>query len=338
VQQILRGAIVIDGTGGPRRAVDVGVDNGRIVAVGEIGDVGDGAEVVDLDGLVLAPGFVDIHTHYDAQVLWDPDMTPSSWHGVTTTVLGNCGFGIAPTRPEHRRTIGRTLENVEGMSVSALEAGIPWTFETFPEYMDALERTPKRLNVAALIGHTPLRLYVLGDDGGRRAASDAEVATMRDLVAEALEVGAVGFATSASSTHLGENGRPVPSRFADPSEVFEIATALRDADRGIIQVTPGPGLSSPELADLSRHSGRPVSWTALLTQSRRSGIEALDETSALGGEVWPQIACRPIVMQVSLADPFPFATAPAFEEILALPHDQRAQLYADPAWRDRARP
>src|SRR6476660_8890579 len=157
---ILRGASVVDGTGAPARAADVVVDGDRIAAV-------------------LAPGFVDIHTHYDAQITWDPDFTPSSWHGVTTVVMGNCGFGIAPTRPEHRPVIARTLENVEGMSVEALTEGIDWDFETFPEYLDAVERKPKRLNVGALLGHTPLRLYVMGDEATERAATDDEVARMK---------------------------------------------------------------------------------------------------------------------------------------------------------------
>jgi N-acyl-D-aspartate/D-glutamate deacylase len=153
---VLRGGKVIDGTGAPGRAADVAVEGDRIVAVGDVGAT-NGAEVVDLDGLVLAPGFVDIHTHYDAQVTWDGDLTPSCWHGVTSVVMGNCGFSIAPTRPEDRGVIARTLENVEGMTLEALEAGIDWSFETFPEYLDAVDRTPKRLNVASLIGHTPLR-------------------------------------------------------------------------------------------------------------------------------------------------------------------------------------
>src|SRR5436190_327940 len=173
---VLRNALVVDGTGTPGRPADVGVAGDRIVAVAAAGSLDPaGAEVVDLDGLVLAPGFIDIHTHYDAQVLWDPDLTPSSWHGVTTVVTGNCGFGIAPTRPEHRSTIAHTLENVEGMSAEALEAGIPWSFETFPEYLDTLERIPKRINVGAFIGHTPLRLYAMGEEAVERAATDDEV-------------------------------------------------------------------------------------------------------------------------------------------------------------------
>src|SRR2546428_8805831 len=189
---VLRSGSLIDGTGAPARQADVGIEGGRITAVGAV--AANGATEIDLDGLTLAPGFVDIHTHFDAQVLWDPDLTPSSWHGVTTVVMGNCGFGIAPTRPEHRSTIARTLENVEGMSFEALEAGIPWTFETFPEYLDTLDATAKRLNVGAMIGHTPLRLYVLGDDATERAATDDEVERMHDIVSEAIDSGAIGFA------------------------------------------------------------------------------------------------------------------------------------------------
>src|SRR5204863_700063 len=249
-----------------------------------------GAAEVDLDGLVLAPGFVDIHTHYDAQVLWDRDLTPSCWHGVTTVVMGNCGFGIAPTRPEHRSTIARTLENVEGMSVDALEAGIPWSFETFPEYLDAVASAPTRLNVAAMIGHTPLRLYVLGDEATERPAKDDEVDRMRAIVADALAAGALGFATSKSPTHAGAEGKPVPSRLAETDEVFRIATALKDAGHGVMQITPGAGLFVDEFAKLSQDTGLPVSWTALLTGIGKPGtaIDLLEMTAKAGGEVWPQ--------------------------------------------------
>src|ERR1700716_2464400 len=161
---VLRGALLVDGTGAPPRSADVVIDRDQIAAVEAPGTVSGDGDVVDLDGLVLAPGFIDCHTHYDAQVLWDPDLTPSCWHGVTTVVMGNCGFGIAPTRAEHRETIARTLENVEGMTLDALVAGIPWSFESFAEYLDAVEAGGTRLNVAAMIGHTPLRTYVLGDD------------------------------------------------------------------------------------------------------------------------------------------------------------------------------
>jgi len=334
---VLRNAQVVDGTGAAPRSADVGIEDGRIAAVGDV--AANGAQEVDLDGLVLAPGFIDIHTHYDAQVLWDRDLTPSCWHGVTTVVMGNCGFGIAPTRPEHRSTIARTLENVEGMSVDALEAGIPWTFESFPEYLDAIESSPTRLNVAAMIGHTPLRLYVLGDEATERPAKDDEVDRMRELVAEALAAGALGFATSKSPTHAGAEGKPVPSRLAELDEVTRIAEAIRDAGRGIMQITPGAGMFVDEMAHISKITGQPVSWTALLTGIGPPGtaVDLLDMTVNAGGNVWPQIACRPLVMQITFEDPFAFASGSAFKEVLEAPHESRADIYADPAWRERAR-
>ncbi len=336
----LRGALVVDGSGGPARRTDVVVEGEHIASVGDSPGIASDAEEVDLSGLVLAPGFIDIHTHYDAQVLWDPDLTPSCWHGVTTVAMGNCGFGIAPTRPEDRSTIAHTLENVEGMSAEALEAGIPWGFETFPEYLDTLERIPKRINVGAFIGHTPLRLYAMGDEAVERPATDDEVEAMRAMVLEAMAAGALGFATSRSPTHAGAGGRPVPSRLAEVEEVFRIADALREAGKGLVQVTPGPGLFLDEFATLSTRLGLPVTWTALLTGFGEPGTATAlaERTASLGGEVWPQIACRPLVMQVALEDPFPIASLPSVKEVLAVPRAERAGVYADPAWRERARP
>src|SRR5262249_21564454 len=187
----------------------VAIADGRIVDVGP--DLPSDLPEVDMTGLVLSPGFVDPHTHYDAQLFWDPDLTPSSWHGVTTVVMGNCGFTVAPTRPEHRDIVYRTLENVEGMTDESLEAGLPWSFETYPEFLAQADRVPKRLNVACMIGHTALRWYVLGDDAPERVATRDEVDRMCSLVREALELGAVGFSTSRHN-HVGAFGKPVPSR------------------------------------------------------------------------------------------------------------------------------
>jgi len=337
---LLRGGWLIDGSGSPGRAADVAVTGDRISAVAPPGSLAasSGARVVDLDGLVLAPGFIDIHTHYDAQILWDGDLTPSSWHGVTSVIMGNCGFGVAPTRPGHRDIIVRTLENVEGMSMEALNAGIDWCFETFPEYMSALSRRAKRLNVGAFLGHTPLRLFVLG--GEERAASAAEVSVMGDLLREALDAGAIGFSTSRQPAHQGAFGRPVPSRFAEIDEVSAMASVLGAAGKGIMQISIGPGLFVNEFSSLAVRYGIPVTWTALVTRTDKPGaaLRTVSRAGALPGEVYPQIACRPIVMQITMTDPTPLAAIDEWKEVLALPRSARSSLYEDLSWRDRARP
>ena len=335
---VLQGAEVVDGTGSPRRRADVSVVGGHIEEVADTIDPR-GDLSLDLEGLVLAPGFIDPHTHFDAQVLWDRDLTPSSWHGVTTVVTGNCGFGIAPTRPEHRSTIMRTLENVEGMPLTALEAGLPWTFETFPQYLDAVEAAPNRLNVACLAGHTPLRFYVLGEEATERNASADELATMRQLLRDALDAGAVGFSTSRSESHRGAYGRPVPSRAATLDEIRVLASVLGECGHGTLEATWGPDLFVDEFAALAREIGRPVTWAALMTLKAdpEYSVRITREIEQAGGTVFPQISCSPIVVQLSLAEPAPLANVPAFGEILSLPGAARAALYADPLWRERAR-
>nr|MCS5620218.1 amidohydrolase family protein [Myxococcota bacterium] len=219
---LVRGGTLIDGTGAPRSVGDVGVVGGKIAALGDV--KGSANREIDASGCVVAPGFIDIHTHYDAQVMWDRMLTISPWHGVTSVVVGNCGFGIAPTREIHRELILRTLENVEGMSYAALQAGVgdDWGFESFPEYLNAVENQGTAINFAALLGHTPLRLFVMGEEATEREATDAEVAQMQVLAREALAAGAIGFATSKSPTHVGYAGRPVPSREASYEEILAL--------------------------------------------------------------------------------------------------------------------
>ena len=271
-------------------------------------------------------------------MLWDRDLTPSSWHGVTTVIMGNCGFGIAPTRPADRDVILRTLENVEGMTLEALEAGLPWTFETFPEYLDAIDAEPTRLNVAALFGHTPLRFYVMGDDATEREATDDEVTRMKALLAEGLDAGAIGLSSSRTDSHIGAHGKPVPSRAAALSEIRALAGVLGEKGRGTFESTWGPDLHVEEFADIAREIGRPVSWAALMTIKENPALAAdtAARVTAAGGSVHPQVSCRPIVVQIALSDPAPFANVPAFEEILRLERDDRPALYADPAWQERA--
>lgn len=333
----LRGALVVDGTGAPGRSDDVTIDDGRIVGIGaaEQGDA-----IVDLDGLVLAPGFIDPHTHLDAQVLWDPDLTPSSWHGVTTAVVGNCGFGIAPAPPAHRETLVRTLENVEGMSAAALRAGIDWDFESFPDYLAHLRGRDVRLNLAALVGHTPIRLAVLGDEASERSATEDEIVTMETLVAEAVAAGGIGFATSRSKNHQGAGGRPVPSRLATMDEVVRLARASRAAGGRIVQLATGPDLKEPdELLAFAAAVDTPVTWTALLADvgHRGESIERLRATRQGADSLWAQIACRPIVTQTTLRSPTAFGMCPSFAEVLGLPVEHRSEPYRDETWRARAR-
>ncbi|KPM51090.1 amidohydrolase [Frankia sp. R43] len=337
---LLRQASLIDGTGAPARPAEVAVSGGRVVAVAAPGELTPAAEteIVDLGGLTLAPGFIDVHTHYDAQILWDGDLTPSSWHGVTSVIMGNCGFGVAPTRPEHRDTIMRILENVEGMSLDALDSGIDWCFETFPEYLAALDARPKRLNVGAFLGHSPLRAFVTG--GEERVATPEEIKRMREIVREALDAGALGFSTSRQPAHQGAYGRPVPSRFAEVSEVYELVSVLGELGRGVVQVSIGPGLFVDQFSELATRYNVPVTWTALVARADKPGaaLRTVERGAALPGEVYPQIACRPIVMQITMDDPVPLAEIDEWKEVLARPRAERADLYRDQTWRDRARP
>ena len=236
---LIRGGTLVDGTGAPAAAGDLGIRDGRIAALGEV--PGTAERTIDATARVVSPGFVDIHTHYDAQVFWDRTLSISPWHGVTSVVVGNCGFGIAPTRPEHRDLILRTLENVEGMSLEALRAGVgeDWPFETFPQFLDAIERRGPAINVGALVGHTPVRLYVMGEEATEREATADEIAQMRRIVAEALRAGAVGFATSRSATHVGYSGRPVPSRAASLAEIEALAGARGGGGHGVRQAPAG---------------------------------------------------------------------------------------------------
>jgi N-acyl-D-aspartate/D-glutamate deacylase len=337
---VLRGASVVDGTGGPARRADVEVSDGRIRGVGRVGR-SDG-DSIDLSGLVLAPGFIDIHTHLDAQVFWDPDLTPSSWHGVTTAVIGNCGFGIAPTAPGDRDVVMDTLELVEGMNGRTLRAGIDWCFETFPEYLSVVRRLPKRLNVAAMVPHSMVRTFVMGSDPATsRAATDAEVAQMCAVVDEALAAGALGFSTSQAPSHMGAHGRPVPSRLADRREVMALLARVAASGRGIAEVTYGPLFDIEEVARISKEIPVRITWGSLLTGlfgAPGAAIEMLERASAVGGDIWPQVSCRQIVFQMSLRSPYYFSEVAGFDEIMAVPAESRAAIYADPAWRERARP
>ncbi|HXK26324.1 MAG TPA: amidohydrolase family protein [Myxococcota bacterium] len=335
---VIRGGTLVDGTGAPARAGDVAIRGGRIAELGAV--KGNARRTLDASSCVVSPGFVDIHTHYDAQVFWDRMLSISPWHGVTTVVMGNCGFGIAPTRPEHRDLILRTLESVEGMSLAALRAGVgeDWPFESFAEYLDAIEARGTAIHVGALVGHTPVRLYAMGEEATEREAAPDELAAMQRLVRDALAAGALGFATSKAPTHVGYAGRPVPSRAASLSEVQALADCLADAGRGVFQATVGRDLFLRELAEIQRRIGRTVSWTALLQglfgpDGHRRALEETEKLQADGVAVVPQVSCRPLVVEFQWKAPFPFESLPMFQPVSAADLAGRKRIYANPAFR-----
>ncbi|MGP0029559.1 MAG: N-acyl-D-amino-acid deacylase family protein, partial [Acidimicrobiales bacterium] len=335
---VIRGGTVIDGTGSPGQLADVAVRDGRIA---EIGPGLRGARVLDATGQIVAPGFIDIHTHYDAQVFWDPRLTPSSHHGVTTVVAGNCGFSIAPIRSEGVALMAHTLQHVEDMSFDTLSIGVPWDeFESFPQYLDAVEQRGTALNYTCYVGHTAVRLYVMGEDAYERAASADEIARMQAVVAEAMAGGAAGFASSLSPTHNGDSGRPVPSRVADLEELRALLQPLRQGSRGVVALLPGGVLSHQEVFALQREIGRPFTWTALLTVKgypyHEKVIAEHDAAWSDGVEVWPQVSCRPLVFQMNLSEPFTLNMRPTFAALMGKSKDERVRAYRDPAWRETA--
>ena len=254
---VIDNARLIDGLGTPARDASLAVKDGRIAAISDDrrgGDLGAARERVDAGGLVLAPGIVDLHTHYDAQLTWDPFATPSTSLGVTTVVIGNCGFTIAPCRPANRDLVVRNLTHVEGMSLEAMRAGIQWDFESYPEYLASLERRGLVPNVASFVGHSSVRTYVLGDEASRTEATDTEIAEMRRIVVEALRAGAIGFATSTLEQHNGEHGIPMPSRLADEREMARADRRAGRGGRGVFMLTKGMTSTSPG----SRASPRPA--------------------------------------------------------------------------------
>jgi N-acyl-D-aspartate/D-glutamate deacylase len=332
---VIRGGTVIDGTGAPPRRADVAVADGRITQVApELR----GDRELDADGCVVAPGFVDIHTHYDAQVFWDPALRPSSSQGVTTVVAGNCGFTIAPTRAEHHDVIVRTLENVEDMDAGSLTEGIVWDFRTYPEYLELVRSRGTVVNFTTYVGHSSVRLFAMGDDAYERAATTDEIAQMCALVTDAIGAGAAGFSTSFAYTHRGLDGKPVPSRFAARDEVEALFLAAGSTGKGVVLATAGEQCTYADMYEHQPRVGRPFTYPlfALADDRHRPQLELHEEAVARGVQVWPQVTPRPLTMQFTMESPFSLNVSPVFGALMDSTRAARLAAYADPGWRARA--
>jgi N-acyl-D-aspartate/D-glutamate deacylase len=336
----IRGGTVVDGTGAPPRVADLGIADGRVV---EIGPNLRAAQELDATGLLVLPGFLDLHTHYDPQVLWDPELTPSSYQGVTSVVAGNCGFSLAPCPADMRASMLRTLDGVEDMRVEILRAGIEWTFETHPEYLARVAARGTAVNFGGYVGHTAVRLAVMGQAGYEREAGTDELAAMRTVVIEALRGGALGFSSDRSGFHRADGGHPVPSAVATQDELETLMGATRDAGRGIVHCAPGEQYHW--LYDFQPRLGRPITWSAIITYPRETKARAWWgdkiayhlEHRARGVDVHPQVTSRPVSFRISMREPSPFYMVPAFARVKAAAPGSRVDVYADVEWRAEAR-
>ena len=340
---LIRNGTIVDGSGAARYEGDVAVLDGRVVEIGRIRSAAE--RVIDADGLIVAPGFVDGHTHMDAQVAWDPIGSCSCWHGVTTVIMGNCGFALAPCRPEEREWFARCLTAVEDIPTEAMLSGIDWTWETFPEYLATVDRLPKAINYGAYIGHSALRMYVMGKRALSEPATEEDLARMTAAVKEAIRAGAMGFSSSRATTHVTPDNTPVASRIAEWSEVDRLVGAMGELGAGIFQVGPDISGGAAQRAFLARlkrvalESGRPVMFGTI---SSRQGVdpnpwiyqlEYLDECTAAGAHVWGQTTTRSINAIFSLKSYLPFDVLPAWRELRRLPLAEQKARLADPATR-----
>jgi N-acyl-D-aspartate/D-glutamate deacylase len=345
---VIKNGMVIDGSGGPRYRADVGVRHGRIVTIGRIR--GERArDVVDAEGHVVAPGFVDGHTHMDAQVFWDPLGTSSCWHGITSVVMGNCGFTLAPCAAKDKHLVVRNLQRAEDIPPEAMEAGIDWQWTTFPEFLDCLESLPKGINYAGYIGHSALRTYVMGERAFGEAATEDDLRAMERELRDALRAGAVGFTTSRSPAHETPDARPVASRAATWDEVRRLVGVMGDVGAGIFELAgegvdraPGdPGLREyhVRLRDLAVDTGRPITFGVFSRRGVpdvwRAYLALLDETAAAGGRMFAQVHSRSLSALLSFRTQLPFDRLPVWKELRALPLDEQRRRLRDPDLRRR---
>ena len=343
---VVRNGTVIDGSGAEPRQADVAMADGRVVAVGAV--AGSGREELDARGMAVTPGFVDIHTHYDGQATWDERFVPSSGHGVTTVVMGNCGVGFAPCRPEDRDTLMRVMEGVEDIPEIVMREGVPWNWQSFPEYLDALAQRRCDIDFAAQVPHAPLRVFVMGRRGvDREPATTADMAAMASLVEEGLQAGALGFSTSRSLFHRASDGSLTPTITAAEEELAAIARGMRRAGTGVFQLlddfqdaTPEGSTEFAMLRRLVEISGRPLSFTLLdisLYPGRwKTLLREVERANRDGLRIRGQVAARPVAVLYGLELSFhPFSTCPSYREIEPLPLEQKLARLRDPATKAR---
>ena len=342
---IIKNGAIIDGSGAARFNADIGIKDGIITTVGSVD--GDATEIIDAKGQVVTPGFIDGHTHMDAQISWDPLGTCSVWHGITTVVMGNCGFTLAPCAAKDKHLVVRNLERAEDISGAAMEAGIDWTWETYPEYLDALEALPKGINYSGYVGHSALRTYAMGERAFTDEATDADMAIMKKELADSIRAGAIGFSTSRTRNHQTPEGRPVSSRLATWDEVKELVGVMTELDAGIFEIASEEAGRDPEaqreyqvrLRDLAVESGRPVTW-GMFSARRAPDIwppyfDLLNETAEMGGTMFAQVHSRALNVMMSFESRLPFDKFPVWKEFRELSlADQKAGLQ-DPAMRAR---
>jgi N-acyl-D-amino-acid deacylase len=344
---VVKGGTVVDGTGAAARTADIAITDGVVTDVGKVD--GTAREVIDADGLLVTPGFVDVHTHFDGQITWDPMLTPTCWHGVTTVVMGNCGVGFAPVQPDRHDWLIGLMEGVEDIPGAALSAGIQWQWETFPEYLDAVDRMPKLFDVATQVPHGAVRAYVMGERGAKNEpATPDDIEAMARIVREGIEAGALGFSTSRTIAHMAIDGEPVPGTFAAEDELFGIGRVLGDLGRGVFELAPagalGEDLAAPDremswMRRLSAAIGRPVTFA--LTQNDhdpdawRRMLELCAEARAEGATVRPQVAGRPVTLLLGLQTFHPFAYCASWAQVHGTTPAEKAARMADPDLRRR---
>jgi N-acyl-D-amino-acid deacylase len=343
---IIKGGRVYDGSGLPSYLGDVGIKEGRIVETGRV--KGDARRVVKADGRAVSPGFIDFHTHLDAQLLWDPLATSSCFHGVTTVIPGNCGLALAPCKAQDHETILRSFERVEAISLPALKAGVEWSWTTFPEYLNRL-RGHLGINAAPLIGHCALRQFVMGDAATKRAATAAEIHQMKEILKAGVRGGAVGFSTNQNPVHMFADGTPIPSRLATGEEIIELASALGEINRGVVQISRGSlGVSVPIresvqlFEEISRRSGRPVIWQSIAQRwdkpnDWRQLLDLAKETINRGVQSYPLCNARLFNNRLTMKNAQVFDDLPTWKTILFLPLEERIKAIKDPETRRKMR-